>query len=105
MELFTNFTNLIIFGHFLLRYDWLFVPKPMVIGAFNRKSINYLGIIEFSKILPNELIQYLQYFRNTSIATAVMTKKRRSNDCCVYSSNNVKFLFFYVGNKLIDHAK
>ena len=102
MELFTNFTNLIIFGHFLLRYDWLFVPKPMVIGAFIRKSINYLGIIEFSKTLPNEVIQY---FRNTSFATAVMTKKRRSNDCYVYSSNNVKFLFFYADNKLIDHGK
>ena len=42
MELFTNFKNLIISGHFLLRYDWPFVTKPTVIGTFNRKLINYL---------------------------------------------------------------
>ena len=31
-------------GHFLLCCDWWpLVPKLMVIGAFNRKLINYLG--------------------------------------------------------------
>ena len=29
-------------GHFLLCCDWPLVPKLTVIGAFNRKSINYL---------------------------------------------------------------
>ena len=32
MELFTNFKNLIISGHLLLRYDWPLVPKPAVIN-------------------------------------------------------------------------
>ena len=30
-------------GHFLLCCDWPLVPKLTVIGAFNRKLINYLG--------------------------------------------------------------
>ena len=43
-------------GHFLLCCDWPLVPKLTVIGAFNRKLINYLGITKFSNILSNELV-------------------------------------------------
>ena len=57
--------------------DWPFVAKVMVIGAFNRKLINYLGNHEifkyFIKLIGSCLAyEFIIYFRNTSVATAVI---------------------------------
>ena len=78
--LFRNFKNLIISGHFLLCCDWPLVPKLTVIGAFNRKLINYLGNHKIFKYFIKwigscwQMNWMIQHSRNTSIATAVNRK-------------------------------
>ena len=51
--------------HFLLCCDWPLVPKLTVIGAFNRKLINYLGNHRMFKYFTNELVHVGKWIDTT----------------------------------------
>ena len=59
---------LIISGHFLSLYDWSIAPKPMPIGAFHRKYINYMGSRQIFKIpIQDQTILHSKFTRFTVV--------------------------------------